>query len=105
SQHRDPGSCSSTCSNSAEEQVKSGRCCGNWLKARIEIDRFGGFWTRVLRVRDHEARVQIPGPRPFLHSKPAISDVVRCRRVTARSQFPGQLSQPRGEVVTVVGRI
>ena len=37
-----------------------------------EDTRYVGFGT----VRP---RVQIPGPRPFLHSKPAISDVVRCR--------------------------
>src|SRR5439155_18383791 len=66
SEHRDPGSCSSTCSNSAEEQVKSGRCWGNWLKSRIEIDRFGGFWTRVLRVRDREAPGSNPGPPTIL---------------------------------------
>jgi hypothetical protein len=48
-------------------------------------------------------RVQIPGPRPFLYSKPAISGGVRSRRVTAGSQSPGELSQPDGAVVIVVG--
>jgi hypothetical protein len=29
---------------------------------RIESDRFGHFWTRVLRVRDREAPGSNPGP-------------------------------------------
>src|ERR1700694_3090714 len=35
-------------------------------------------------------RVQIPGPRPFLYSESAISEVVWSRRITAGSQFPGE---------------
>ena len=54
-------------------------------------------------VRDCEAPGSNPGPRPFSYSKSAISGVVWSRRVTAGSQFPGELSLPRGAVVTVVG--
>src|SRR5712692_1426132 len=56
--------------------------------------------TRFGTVRP---RVQIPGPRPFLYSKSAISGVVWSRRGTAGSQFRGELSQPSGAGVTVVG--
>ncbi len=41
--------------------------------------------TRFGTVRP---RVQIPGPRPFSYSKPAISDVVCGQLDTAGSQFP-----------------
>jgi hypothetical protein len=42
--------------------------------------------TRFGTVRP---RVQIPGPRPFLYSKSAISEVVWSRRITAGSHFLG----------------
>ena len=48
-------------------------------------------------------RVQIPGPRPVSYSKSAISRVVRSRRITAGSQFPWELSQPKGAAVAVGG--
>jgi hypothetical protein len=49
----------------------------NGLGGRVRLD----FGT----VRP---RVQIPGPRPFLYSQSAISDVVWSQRITAGSQFP-----------------
>ncbi len=49
-------------------------------------------------------RVQIPGPRPFLYSKSAISGVVESRRGTAGAQIRGELSLLPRAVVTVVGR-
>src|SRR5712692_7425814 len=67
-----------------------------------------GLWRNVpnrplLRFGTVRPRVQIPGPRPFLYSRSAISEVVWSRRITAGSPFPGELSQPRGAVVTVGG--
>jgi hypothetical protein len=59
--------------------------------------------TSLRRFGTVRPRVQIPGPRPFLYSKSAISDVVWSQRITAGSQFPGELSQPRRASVTVVG--
>ena len=60
--------------------------------------------TSLRRFGTVRLRVQIPGPRPFLYSKPAISGVVRSRRITAGSQFRGELSRPMAEVVIVVDR-
>ena len=61
--------------------------------------------TSLRRFGTVRLRVQIPGPRPFLYSKPAISGVVRSRRITTGSQFSGELSRPMAEVVIVVDRL
>src|SRR5713101_5549211 len=49
--------------------------------------------------------VQIVSPPPdhFCIRNPRFSGVVRSRRVTAGSQFPGELSRPRGALVPVAG--
>src|SRR6202171_4853087 len=52
--------------------------------------------TSSARFGTVRPRVQIPGPRPFLYSKSAILEVATSRRIAAGSQFPGELSQPRG---------
>jgi hypothetical protein len=49
-------------------------------------------------------RVQIPGPRPYLYSKSTISEVARCQRHTAGSQFPAEHQNCGGITVLVVGQ-
>src|SRR6266571_9330758 len=46
--------------------------------------------TPLCRFGTVRPPVQIPGPRPFLYSKSAISGVVLNRRGTAGAQFPGE---------------
>ena len=66
----------------------------NWLLSQrtepktLEIGLGGRDRLHFGTVRP---RVQIPGPRPILYSKPAISGVVRSRRITAGSQFPREV--------------
>ena len=45
--------------------------------------------TTLGRFGTVRPRVQIPGPRPILNSKPAISGIVWSRRVTAGAQITG----------------
>src|SRR6266571_4778968 len=51
--------------------------------------------TPLCRFGTVRPRVQIPGPRPILYSKPAISGVVRSRRVTAGSQIRWNVAETR----------
>ena len=46
--------------------------------------------TPLRRFGTVRPRVQIPGPRPFLYSKSAISVVGWSQRNTAGSQFPAE---------------
>jgi hypothetical protein len=65
--------------------------------ARIRED------TTLGRFGTVRPRVQIPGPRPISYSKSAVLDVAWSRPITAGSQFPRELSRPRGASVIVVG--
>jgi len=49
-------------------------------------------------------RVQIPGPRPILYSKSAISVSLWSQRYTAGSQFPTEQPNRGGANGVVVGR-
>jgi hypothetical protein len=57
------------------------------------------------RLRTVRPRVQIPGPRQFLHSKSAISESLWSQRHTAGSQFPTEQPNRGGANRVVVGYV
>ena len=75
---------------------------------RIRLDAAGASRTpedtALTRFGTVRPRVQIPGPRPFLYSKSAISLVGWSRRNTVGSQFPRGVATPR-DAVAGIGRL
>jgi hypothetical protein len=58
-----------------------------------------------LRFGTVRTRVQIPRPRPFLYSKPTISEVVWSQLHTAVSQFPAEQRNRGGVTTSVAGNV
>ncbi len=60
------------------------------LQFRMEIDRFSGFWTKGLRVRDRDAPGSNPGPPTSFLIQESVSTIpataILASRVTAVSR-------------------
>jgi hypothetical protein len=69
--------CSRSCSEPSGKRVNPGQ--SGWLRQnlRTETDRFRGFWTGCLRIRDREAPGSNPGPPTILNSEPSNGAIQR----------------------------
>ena len=98
-------SCTTSCSNPAEECFKSGLTTLSSSGIQAETDRFRHLWTEGLRLRDREAPGSNPGPPTISVFKSAISESLWSQRHIAGSQFPTEQPNRGGANRVVVGYV